>query len=68
MNPLSYVDKIVIGLLIIGGLNWGLRGLFDFDLVVAIFRLVPLIKTVYTAVGLSAVYALGMIYKHYSRR
>jgi uncharacterized membrane protein YuzA (DUF378 family) len=48
-------------LTIIGGLNWGLVGLFKFDLVAAIFGMhfgeVNLAsRIVYTLVGLSALY------------
>jgi uncharacterized membrane protein YuzA (DUF378 family) len=31
------LNKVTLLLLIVGGLNWGLVGLFDFDLVAAIF-------------------------------
>jgi uncharacterized membrane protein YuzA (DUF378 family) len=52
------LDVVVAALLIIGGLNWGLVGLFRFDLVAAIFggQASPLSRIVYTLVGLSAVY------------
>ena len=43
-------------LTIIGGLNWGLVGLFDFDLVAAIFG--NFSRLVYVIVGLSALYQL----------
>ena len=44
-------------LLVIGGLNWGLVGVFKFDLVAAIFgEMSVLSRIVYTLVGLSAVY------------
>ena len=43
-------------LLIIGGLNWGIIGLFNFNLVNAIFGKVPAIeRAVYALVGLSAI-------------
>jgi uncharacterized membrane protein YuzA (DUF378 family) len=47
-------------LLVIGGLNWGLWGLFEFDLVAAIFggNTVILSKIVYVLVGLAAVYQI----------
>lgn len=46
-------------LLIVGGLNWLLVGIFDFDLVVYIFGAsVVLTKAVYILVGLSALYLL----------
>ena len=31
------MDKIALALLIIGGLNWGLVGIFEFDLVAWLF-------------------------------
>ena len=49
-------------LTIVGGLNWGLVGLFNFDLVAAIFGGMPFgevnvaSRSVYTLVGLSAAY------------
>ena len=57
-NP---VFKIAWLLLIIGGLNWGLIGILNFDLVWAIFGSIPLlVKIGYVLVGLSA---LVIIYK-----
>ncbi len=53
------LNKIALALVIIGGLNWGLVGLLDFDLVVKIFgeaSTSTLTKVVYDLVGLSAVY------------
>ncbi|MFP5394393.1 MAG: DUF378 domain-containing protein [Gammaproteobacteria bacterium] len=43
----------------IGGLNWGLVGLFEFDLVAAIFgHLSALSRMVYALVGLAALYSV----------
>ncbi len=54
---MNWFDWIVIVLLIIGGLNWGLIGFFDFDLVAAIFGSMTLVsRVVYALVGLSALY------------
>lgn len=48
---------IALILVIIGGLNWGLVGLFDFDLVAAIFGAMSVIsRIIYILVGLSAIY------------
>lgn len=56
---MKYIDIISIVLLLIGGLNWGLVGLFDFNLVTALFGTLPLlVKTIYGLVGLSAVYGI----------
>jgi len=44
-------------LLWVGGLNWGLVGLFNFNLVTALFGMWPMLVTlVYVLVGVSAVY------------
>jgi uncharacterized membrane protein YuzA (DUF378 family) len=52
------MDVVVAVLLVVGGLNWGLVGLFQFDLVAAIFggQASVLSRIVYTLVGVCAVY------------
>ncbi len=51
------LKTISLALVIIGGLNWGLVGLFSFDLVATIFSAMSAItRIVYILVGLSAVY------------
>lgn len=46
-------------LVVIGGLNWGLVGLFKFDLVAAIFGdMSVLTQIVYGLVGLAAIYMI----------
>lgn len=58
-RPMSAIDWIAMVLLIVGGLNWGLVGLFQFDLVAAIFGEMSLLsRIVYIAVGLSALWSL----------
>ena len=61
MNKLSALDWITLILVIVGGLNWGLVGIFKFDLVAAIFGQMGVIsRIVYTLVGLSAIYLAAM--------
>ena len=51
------LDVVVAILLVIGGLNWGMVGLLDFDLVSYLFSGYPVVQnTVYILVGLSTVY------------
>lgn len=51
------LNTIALLLVVIGGLNWGLVGLLNIDLVATIFGSIPLIaRAVYVLVGLSAVY------------
>jgi uncharacterized membrane protein YuzA (DUF378 family) len=54
---MSTLDWVAMVLLVVGGLNWGLVGLLNFDLVATIFGdMSTLSRVVYTLVGLSAVY------------
>lgn len=58
MKKLSTFELISLVLLIVGGLNWGLVGLFNYDLVAAIFGDMSVIsRLVYSLVGLSGLYA-----------
>jgi uncharacterized protein len=51
------LNKIALALVIIGGINWGLVGLFDYNLVSAIFGdMSTLSRVIYDLVGLSAIY------------
>lgn len=59
MKSLNVLDWIAIILLIIGGLNWGLVGIFSWDLVAAIFGDMSVVsRIIYILVGLSGIYIL----------
>ena len=61
MKNQQLVDLIAVILLVIGGLNWGLIGLFGWDLIAAIFGdMSALTRIIYVLVGLSAVYRIAM--------
>ncbi|MCL4305849.1 DUF378 domain-containing protein [bacterium] len=54
---MQFVNILTKILVIVGGLNWGLVGLANFDLVATLFgNMTGLSRTVYSLVGLSAVY------------
>ena len=58
------LNTVTLVLLIVGGLNWGLVGLLNFDLVAAIFgEMSPLSRIVYTLVGLSALWQLIPLFR-----
>ncbi len=70
MNHQSYkektnmrpIDVIAAVLLVVGGLNWGLVGFFNFDLVAALFGAGSIVaRIVYSLVGLAAVYQVVTI-------
>ena len=59
MEKPSVLDWIVLILVVVGGLNWGLVGIFDFDLVATIFGDMSIIsRVVYSLVGVAALYLL----------
>lgn len=55
------MDWIAIVLVVVGALNWGLVGLFSFDLVAALFGDMSMLsRIVYSLVGLAAIYVAVM--------
>lgn len=64
MADKNIVDWIALVLVIVGGLNWGLVGLLQFNLVTALLGSIPVLeKIVYILVGLSAVYMIYFVTK-----
>lgn len=57
------VDTIALILVIVGALNWGLIGLFNFDLVATIFggQTALLSRIVYSLVGLAGLYSITFL-------
>ena len=56
---INILDWVAIVLVIVGGLNWGLVGAFNFDLVATIFgAMSSLSRIVYVLVGLVAIYLI----------
>ncbi|MDO8557009.1 MAG: DUF378 domain-containing protein [Candidatus Jorgensenbacteria bacterium] len=56
MKKLNTLDWVAVVLLVIGGLNWGLVGVFNLDVVAAIFGTMSTIsRVIYVLVGLSAI-------------
>jgi uncharacterized membrane protein YuzA (DUF378 family) len=65
---MKFIDVVAAVLLVVGGLNWGLTGLANFDLVAAIFGpMAALSRVVYCVVGLAAIYQI-MTFKAIQRR
>lgn len=56
---LTALDWTAMVLLIVGGVNWGLIGLFGFNLVAAIFGEFSILsRLVYIIVGIAAIYSV----------
>ena len=56
------LDLITLILVIVGALNWGLVGAFQFNLVTAIFGVGAISNIVFILVGLSGVYQLVRLF------
>ncbi len=56
------MDYICLTLIIIGALNWGLIGFFNFDLITTIFGrgLMFITRIIFALVGLAGLYSLGL--------
>lgn len=58
--------KTCLALVIIGAINWGLVGLFDFNLVTAIFGIDSIISNVvYVIIALAGLVSIGLLFRHF---
>jgi len=55
---MKMLNIFAIVLVLIGGINWGLVGIFDFNLVDFVFGKLLIDRIIYVLVGLSAVYLI----------
>jgi uncharacterized protein len=67
---MTTLDRIALGLVIIGAINWGLVGLFQLDLVAALFggQTATLSRIVYAIVGLAGLFCLVPLFRTDARR
>jgi uncharacterized membrane protein YuzA (DUF378 family) len=61
---MTIINKIALILVIIGALNWGLVGLFTFDLVAWICggATTMLARIIYTLVGLAGIWCISLLF------
>lgn len=57
-NMMGWLHVVAFTLVVVGALNWGLVGLFNFNLVEMLLGMGGLTQLVYVLVGLSAVYVV----------
>ena len=59
------LDRIALLLLIVGGVNWGLLGIFRFDLVAFMFggQAAIISRMIYVLVGISAIWCISLFFK-----
>ena len=62
---MSALNKIALALLIVGGINWGLVGFFNFNLVSGIFGadLVIISRIIYAVVGLASIIGITFLFR-----
>ena len=60
---MKIIDKIALILIVIGAINWGLIGLFKFNLVELIFGdMTFLARIIYSLVGLSGLWGIKLLF------
>ena len=63
------LQKIALVITIIGAINWGLIGLFDFNLVATLFESVPVIeKIIYILVSITGLINIGILFMNFEER
>ena len=61
---MKYLDIIALILIIIGAINWGLIGFFQYNLVDSLFGTASIIsRIIYGLVGLAGIYAISFFMK-----
>ena len=59
---MKVLDTVALILIIVGALNWGLIGLFKFDLVAAIFGEMSILsRIIYSLVGVSGLWGIKLL-------
>lgn len=63
------MDTLALILIVIGALNWGLVGIFQFDVVAAIFGGMSGVvsRIIYTVVGLAGLWGITMLFRKRNR-
>ncbi len=63
------LQKIALVITIIGAINWGLIGLFDFNLVATLFESVEIIeKLIYILVGIAGLINIGILFMNFEEK
>ena len=61
---MKLIDKIALVLVVIGAINWGLIGFFNFNLVSTIFGDMTVIsRIIYALVGISGLWSIKLLFE-----
>ena len=62
-EKMKVIDKIALVLIIIGAINWGLIGFFNFNLVAVIFgEMTWISRVIYALVGISGLWGMKLLF------
>ena len=62
-KTMKAIAQIALVLIIIGAINWGLIGIFEFDLVAAIFGQMSMVsRVIYSLVGISGLWGIKLLF------
>ncbi|MBQ8234179.1 MAG: DUF378 domain-containing protein [Bacilli bacterium] len=62
---MKILQKVLLVFTIIGAINWGLIGIFDFNLVEFIFGTGMLARIIYTIVGIAGLVNIGILFEDF---
>ena len=62
---MGFIHRLALALVIIGAINWGLIGFFEFDLVASIFggQTAAFSRVVYALVGISGLICIPLLFR-----
>jgi uncharacterized membrane protein YuzA (DUF378 family) len=65
----EFMDRLALLLVIIGALNWGLIGFFQYDLVASLLggQTSSFSRIVYSLVGLAGIYSISLLFRERER-
>lgn len=59
---MELVQKIALAFTIIGAVNWGLIGLFDYNLVTMLISNTTIVRIIYSIIGICGLINIGMYF------
>lgn len=64
---MNIIDRIALALTVIGGVNWGLVGVFRFDLVAWLCggQTSLVARIIYTLVGIAAIWCIALLFREW---
>lgn len=59
---MEMLQKITLAFTILGALNWGLIGLFDYNLVTALFSNMTIVRVIYSIIAICGLINIGLYF------